>query len=227
MNPGSVHIIIPSYNEASILPETIQPLTNAGYKVIVVDDASSDNTRQILREHPIHYLRHRINLGQGAAIQTGIEYARRNGAIYFVTFDADGQHDSNDIAAMTGKLEKEGIDIIFGSRFLPGAKTNITGIRRFTLQCARWMNYMFTGILLSDAHNGLRVFNQKAAGLIKLKENRMAHATEFMLQVKKHDLKYAEYPAHIRYTDYSKKKGQSLLNSVRIFFELILNKIFD
>lgn len=89
------------------------------------------------------------------------------------------------------------------------------------------MNYLFTGILLTDAHNGLRVFNRRTAATIRLKENRMAHASEFLLQVKRNRLRFAEYPVHIRYSEYSRKKGQSLLNSVRIFLELLLNKIFD
>jgi len=95
------------------------------------------------------------------------------------------------------------------------------------LKSACLLNYFFTGILLTDAHNGLRAFNRHAANSIRLKENRMAHATEFLLEIKRSWLAFAEYPVHIRYTPYSRKKGQSLLNSIRIFFELVLNKIFD
>ena len=127
---------------------------------------------------PIYYLRHRINMGQGAALQTGIDFAKKKGAKYFVTFDADGQHDSNDIAGMVELIEKEKSDIVFGSRFLAGSKTNVSGSRSFCTECARYINYLVSGVLLSDAYNGLRLFDRKAAESIKLTENKMAHATQ-------------------------------------------------
>jgi polyprenyl-phospho-N-acetylgalactosaminyl synthase len=225
--PQSTYIIIPAFNEATVIRETVEPLTQQGYRVIVVDDASHDNIQARLQGLPVIYARHEINLGQGAAIQTGIDIAREKKANLFVTFDADGQHDPADLKGMIDKLQSGGLDIVFGSRFLPGAATNMSGTRRLTLKIGRLVNYVFSGILLSDAHNGLRVFNGKAASAIDLKENRMAHASEFLLQVKKYGLQFGEYPSHIRYTPYSRKKGQSLLNSIKIFFEMILNKIFD
>jgi glycosyltransferase involved in cell wall biosynthesis len=223
----AVYIIVPAYNEAEVIRETILLLLEKKYDIVIVDDASVDDTYRKIADLPVYYLRHRINLGQGAALQTGIDFAGKKGATVFVSFDADGQHDAADIEGMIRKLKEQELDIIFGSRFLPGASGNITGIRKMTLKAGRWMNYLFTGILLTDAHNGLRVFNRKAAEAIRLKENRMAHASEFLLQVKKNRLGFAEYPVHIRYSAYSRKKGQSLLNSIRIFFELLLNKLFD
>jgi hypothetical protein len=166
-------------------------------------------------------------MGQGAALQTGISVALKRKGEYMVTFDADGQHDVNDIEGMLQKLKEGQFDIILGSRFLPGAGGNIRTVRKLLLKVACYLNYVFTGILLTDAHNGLRVMNRNAAERIHLKENRMAHATEILKEIKKHSLKFGEFPVHIHYSDYSKKKGQSLLNSVRIFFDLIMNKIFD
>jgi glycosyltransferase involved in cell wall biosynthesis len=223
----SVYIIVPAYNEAEVIRETILSLLGKKYNIVIVDDASSDDTYGKIKDLPVYYLRHRINLGQGAALQTGIDFAEKKGAIFFVSFDADGQHDANDIEGMIRQLKEQEKDIIFGSRFLTGASSNITGIRKIILKAGRWMNYLFTGILLTDAHNGLRVFNRKAAKIIRLRENRMAHASEFLLQAKKNLLRFAEHPVHIRYSEYSRKKGQSLLNSIRIFLELLLNKIFD
>lgn len=221
------YVIIPSYNEGPVIRSTVLPLIEQDYAVVVVDDASSDDTARVIGGLPVYYLRHRVNLGQGAAIQTGIEFCLRKGAEIMVTFDADGQHDPADIDGMIRQLHDERIHMVFGSRFLPGANTNIGLVRRFTLHAGRWINFLFTGILLTDAHNGLRVFDRHAAELISLKENRMAHASEFLLQVSQKKIKYAEYPIHLRYTEYSRKKGQSLLNSVRIFFEMVLHKIFD
>ena len=222
-----IFVIIPCYNEAGIIRETITAVIEKGYSIIVVDDHSTDNTKEQLKELPVTYIRHRLNMGQGAALQTGISVALKKKAEYMVTFDADGQHDVNDIDGMLHKLKEDQFDIVLGSRFLPGAGGNISAGRKLLLKAACYLNYLFTGILLSDAHNGLRVMNRNAAERIHLKENRMAHATEILKEIKNHSLKFSEFPVHIHYSSYSKKKGQSLLNSVRIFFDLIMNKIFD
>ncbi len=224
---STIFAVIPCYNEAGVIRQTVGEVMACGYRVIVVDDCSADETAKQVIGLPVFYIKHKINLGQGAALQTGIDAAMKKGADVIVTFDADGQHDVNDIAGMLKKLETEKLDIVFGSRFLPGSKTNIKNLRRLLLKLGRLMNYFFTGILLSDAHNGLRVMNRHAASVIRLRENRMAHATEFLKEVKRNGLRYAEFPVHIRYTGYSIKKGQSPLNSVRIFFDILLNKIFD
>ncbi|HEY5967427.1 MAG TPA: glycosyltransferase family 2 protein [Chitinophagaceae bacterium] len=223
----TIFVVIPCYNEAGIIRETIAAIIEKDYSIIVVDDHSTDNTREQLKEIPLIYIRHRLNLGQGAALQTGISVALKRGAEYLVTFDADGQHDVNDIDGMLQKLKEDQLEIVLGSRFLPGSGGNISVGRKLLLKAACYLNYLFTGILLTDAHNGLRVMNRHAAKSIHLKENRMAHATEILKEIKKHDLKFGEFPVHIHYTGYSKKKGQSLLNSIRIFFDLVLNKIFD
>ena len=223
----TIFVIIPCYNEANIIRETITTIIEKGYSIIVVDDHSTDNTKEQLKEIPLIYLHHRVNMGQGAALQTGISLALKKDAEYLVTFDADGQHDVSDIDGMLHKLKEEHFDIVLGSRFLPGAGGNISAGRKLFLKAACYLNYLFTGILLTDAHNGLRVMNRHAAESIHLKENRMAHATEILKEIKKHDLKFGEFPVQIHYSSYSKKKGQSLLNSVRIFFDLVLNKIFD
>jgi len=223
----TIFIVIPCYNEAGIIRETIAAVIEKGYSIIVVDDHSTDNTKEQLKEIPVIYIRHRLNLGQGAALQTGIKVALKKGAEHLVTFDADGQHDVDDIDGMLHKLKEGQVDIVLGSRFLPGAGGNISTGRKLLLKTACYLNYLFTGIMLTDAHNGLRVMNRHAAESIHLKENRMAHATEILKEIKKHGLKFGEFPVHIHYSGYSKKKGQSLLNSIRIFFDLVLNKIFD
>ena len=223
----TIFVIIPCYNEAGIIRETITAVIEKGYSIIVVDDHSTDNTKEQIKDFPLIYIHHRMNMGQGAALQTGISLALKKDAEYLVTFDADGQHDVSDIDGMLHKLKEEHFDIVLGSRFLPGAGGNISAGRKLFLKAACYLNYLFTGILLSDAHNGLRIMNRHAAESIHLKENRMAHATEILKEIKKHGLKFGEFPVQIHYSGYSKKKGQSLLNSVRIFFDLVLNKIFD
>ncbi len=163
-------------------------------------------------------------MGQGAALQTGIKFALQKNANIFVTFDADGQHMPADIAPMLEMLK--GNDIVFGSRFTNQNKTKVSLTRRALLSFARYLNFILTGILLTDAHNGLRVFNRKAALGINILENRMAHATELLIIVAKNKFKYTEAPVHINYTPYSVKKGQKSFHSFKVLQDIFLYKIF-
>jgi polyprenyl-phospho-N-acetylgalactosaminyl synthase len=225
-NNHSIFIIVPGFNEATVIRQTVETLLEKKYSVVVVDDASTDNTRNVLLGLPLFYIRHLSNLGQGAAIRTGMELALKKGAEYIVTFDADGQHDVNDIEKMLRLLQQEKADIIFGSRFLEGAATNVHTSRKIILKTARLINYLASGILLSDANNGLRIMTREAALKMQITENRSSHNAQVQNLVKKHALKYAECPVNISYSAYSKKKGLRNINSIRILYDLILYKIF-
>lgn len=197
------------------------------FHIAVIDDGSTQPLAPGIQHERLYLLRHTINLGQGAALQTGFLFALRQGADYVITYDADGQHSAADIDLLLEPLIKNEADLALGSRFMPGASHNATRGRQITLRLARLVNYCFTGLRLSDAHNGLRALNRKALTTIYLSENRMAHATEILIQAARFKLRYREVPVHILYTDYSKKKGQSAFNSIRIFFDLVLHKLFE
>ena len=222
----SIFVIVPGFNEAAVIRQTIESLLEKNYSVIVVDDASTDATRKILSGLPVFYTRHLANLGQGAAIQTGIHVALKKNAAYLVTFDADGQHDVNDIERMINLLNQEKAEIVFGSRFLPGAATNLHTSRKLVLKTARLINYLASGILLSDANNGLRVMTREAALKMRITENRSSHNAQLQNFVKYNKLKYAECPVNVSYSEYSRKKGLRNINSIRILYDLILYKIF-
>lgn len=223
----AVYIIIPVYNEAVMLREVLVSLHQSGYvQIIVVDDGSTEDVFYGISDLPVYFLRHRINLGQGAALQTGFEFAKRFDPQLVITFDADGQHDINDLPALMHPLLNGEADIALGSRFLKKGSSITPFRRKWVLKFARLINYLFTGLLLSDAHNGLRALNRKALKIILIKENRMAHATELLLQIRKKQLKYKEVAVNIRYTSYSRKKGQSALESIKILFDLVLHKLF-
>ena len=221
-----VYVILPVLNEREVIRRTIEELARFNYTIVLVDDGSTEDIFTIIKGLPVYYLKHRFNMGQGAAIQTGISFALRKGAATFVTFDADGQHDAADIAKMLRQMEEKKADIIFGSRFMSVTPSRITFLRKLLLHFARFLNYLFSGILLSDAHNGLRVFNRKAASSFDILENRMAHATELLIQVKKNKLRYEEFPVHISYTPYSRKKGQKFSHSFKVLQDIILYKLF-
>jgi len=224
-NSKDVFVIIPSYNENAVIEKVLQGLLPSEYTIVVVDDGSSVNLQDLLKNLPVYVLRHRVNLGQGAALQTGIEFALSRQAAYIVSFDADGQHQPPAIETLLEPLLAKEADITLGSRFIMN-NSNIPAGRKFVLKIARFANYFFTGLLLTDAHNGLRAMTAAAAEKIHLRQTGMAHATEIIAEVRKHQLRYKEVPVSIQYTDYSKSKGQTVWGSFRIFFDILLNKLF-
>ncbi|MEL7339251.1 MAG: glycosyltransferase family 2 protein [Bacteroidota bacterium] len=227
IHPARICIIIPAYNEGRILPALLHKLLQSGYQIVVVDDGSTDDTEQLLASFPIYYLRHRVNLGQGAALETGMRFAQRLDADIFVHFDADGQHDVAEIERLAKPVSEEKADIVLGSRFLDAeTKSAVPISKRVLLKGAIWINGLFTGLWLSDAHNGFRAMNRKALEQIRLREAGMAHATEILSEIKRHGLRYQEVPVHIRYSEYAREKGQSIWNSISILTDLIVRKIF-
>ena len=226
IDPNEVYVVVPAFNEDAVIRQVVNDLLGLHYKVVIVDDGSEDHLCTLLSDLPVFCLRHKVNVGQGVALQAGIAFALSKQANYIVTFDGDGQHQAMDIGKLLLPLINNEADITLGSRFLPGADHNMPASRRLLLQIGRRLNFLLTGLLLTDAHNGLRAMNRKAAAAIQITENGMAHATELLTQIKKKKLRYKEVPVTIRYTDYSKKKGQSAWASFRIFFDLLLNKIF-
>ncbi|NMA42718.1 MAG: glycosyltransferase family 2 protein [Oligosphaeraceae bacterium] len=223
---NKTYIIIPCYNEVeSVLRQTVQELLDLRYEPIMVDDGSQIPLREMLSDMPLHILRHPINLGQGAALQTGMEYAKRLGAEHVLHFDADGQHRAEDIERFITTLD-EGYDVVLGSRFLRHEDSGSLPTRkRLLLQAARLVNLIFTGVWLTDAHNGFRALNRKALHAIDLQENRMAHATEILSQIRHAKLKIKEIPTLINYSEYSLRKGQKISNSLNIILDLILRKL--
>jgi len=183
-----------------------------------------DRTSEQARAVGAVVLRHVINLGQGAAIQTGIEYALRAGAEFIATFDADGQHDPADLLVMLEELEQSGADVALGSRFL-GSAPGLTLGRRLVLCLALLHQRLTLGVPLTDAHNGLRLFRRTAAEKIRISQNRMAHSSEMTAQIAALGLRVAEVPCVVRYTAYSKQKGQRLSGAFQILLDLAMRRL--
>ncbi len=218
-------VIIPAYCEAAVVGDVVSGVVAAGFQVLVVDDGSPDETLQRATDAGSTVIRHAINLGQGAALETGMEWARRRGADWVVHFDADGQHDPADIPFLLDALSEA--DVVFGSRFMPGSATlGMSLSRRLLLRVARILQNIVTGVTLTDAHCGLRALSCLALQKIRLTERGMAHATEIVSQASRHKLRVREVPARVSYTDYSRSKGQSPLEAFRILGSLVFRRLF-
>jgi glycosyltransferase involved in cell wall biosynthesis len=257
----SVFIIIPAYNEGPVIQDILQKVVSnrdiheLGGQVVVVDDGSNDDTWKNVanlasssepnrkappteKRLPIHLLHHIVNLGQGAALATGIQYALAEGAQIIVTFDADGQHLAEDIPFLVAPIAAGLADVALGSRFLPGVASvkeaavgssredrlsayNIPWPRRMLLKIAIIFTGLTEKIWLSDVHNGLRAFSARAASQIKITQNRMAHASEIIHEIARLKLRYVEIPVHVCYTEYSRMKGQRASDALNVIIEIL------
>jgi polyprenyl-phospho-N-acetylgalactosaminyl synthase len=216
-----VWIVIPAYNEATVISEVVADVRSVFDHVVVVDDGSPDETGPNALRAGAHVVRHPVNLGQGAAIQTGVEYARSMpGAQIFVTFDADGQHRVKDVVRMIDRLTSEDVDVVIGTRFAePGVTSEVPVLKRIVLRTAVWLSPRSRRLGLSDAHNGLRVFNKTVADGLNITMNGMSHASEFIALIAENRWRVTEEPVEILYTEYSMSKGQPLVNGVNIIFD--------
>ncbi len=222
--PPDLWVVVPAYNESTRLPNTLRELVAHIRNVVVVDDGSPDDTAEAARECGVWVLRHPINRGQGASLQTGIDFALACGASHIVTFDADGQHDPDDIPAIVAPLVAREADITLGSRFL-GRSFGMPTSRRIVLKLAILFTRIVSRIRVSDTHNGFRGFTREAASKLHIRQDRMAHASEILDEVRRLGLRFTEVPVTIRYTAGTLAKGQSSWNAVRIAWQFLIGKV--
>ena len=224
MDQNRIAVVIAAYNEAKVIGDVVRDVVARGYDVVLVDDGSQDGTPGIARDAGARVVQHPVNLGQGAALQTGIELALAEGAGFIVTYDADGQHHAADIEKLVAALKTDAADFALGNRFLGGA-VDITGTRRMLLRAATAFTRFTTGLKITDTHNGLRAMTRRGAGHIRLRQNRMAHASEILHQIAASGLKFVEVPVTITYSAYSRAKGQKLTDFLAILIDLFARRL--
>jgi glycosyltransferase involved in cell wall biosynthesis len=221
--PSEVWIVVPCHDEGPVIGEVVRELLELFPQVVAIDDGSTDDTYAQLIATGATVIRHPINLGQGAALRTGFDYARNRGARYLVSFDGDGQHRVADAVALVDQLVESGADVALGSRFLD-RRTHMPAARRRLLRAAVWFTRRVSGLPLTDAHNGLRAFRRETITLLDLSQPRMAHASEILHGIARHRLRWVEVPVDIAYTDRSRAKGQVALDAINVLVDLFVRR---
>jgi len=215
--------VIPAYNEEGTIIEVINRVKPLVSEIVVVDDGSSDKTRELAEKQNITVLSHFINRGQGTALETGNQYALRAGADIIVHFDADGQFLAEEIKDIISPIIKGEADIVFGSRFL-GKKSNMPPFKKYVIiPLAHLVNKIFTGSNLTDPQNGFRALSRKAASQIKIEQDGMAHNTEIISKAFASGLKIKEVPVTVIYHNF----GQRFSGGLKIIKDLILARLIN
>lgn len=213
-------VVIPAYNVAPVLTEVVRSVVPHVDEVLVVDDGSSDTTAQAALSGGALLAVHAINRGQGAALQTGMDIALRRGADIIIHFDGDGQHPADQINRLVEPIKTGDVQVVLGSRFLDET-SNVPAIRRKVLKLGGIFTRLMSGLNITDPHSGFRALSREAAQKIRLRQDRSAHASEFLQLLARQQLSYQEIPVTIRYTDYSMSRGQSSWAAIRIVIDLL------
>jgi polyprenyl-phospho-N-acetylgalactosaminyl synthase len=212
--------LIPAYNEARRIGDVIRGVLPQVDRVIVIDDASIDNTADIARAAGAVVISHVINRGQGAALETGHAYARAHGASMVVHFDGDGQFDPAQIPMAIAHLHTHGADMVLGTRYALGSHNDsIPWVKRHVVHpLASMFHRLFFRFSFSDAHNGFRVLSRVALDSIVITQDRMAHATEIPALALRRGLGVVEFPVSVRYYTMGQKPSSAFRILVDLFF---------
>ncbi len=217
-------VVIPAYKEARRVYQVVHSVVSLGYDVVVVDDGSIDNTAEEAFRGGAKVLRHLVNRGYGAALTTGNQWALCQVCDVIVHFDADGQHDANDTKRMILPIINRQADVVLGSRFLKNNE-GIPLIRRILIKLAILFTWVFSGVRLTDAHNGFRAFSSRALRDIDCWRDDMSYASEVIDQIAKLGLRYREVAVTIRYSEYSRRKGMRNFRKIILGLKFLWGKM--
>lgn len=216
-----IFVVIPAFNEEKRIGQVLADLSSLDYNVVVVDDGSTDNTSQIVQPYAVKLLRHKVNRGQGASLQTGNEYALKNEADLIIHFDADGQFLVAEIKDLIEPILKQEADIVFGSRFL-SKQSKIPWFKKYIIfRVAKIINRVFFGIKLTDPQSGFRALSRETAQRITIDQDNYAHCNEIASKAFAEQLRIKEVPMTVIYHQF----GVGLSGGVKILKDLIFSKL--
>ena len=223
ISPSPIWVIIPAYNEENIIRDVLKELLSRGFLLVIIDDGSTDNTYNIvwdvIKSHPGkgYLYRHPINRGLGATLKTGIEVCLEKNADIMVTFDADGQHNPDDILPVCQPIIKGQADVVIGTREF----NDMPSVKKVSNQLMNLITWIFYGSRVKDSQSGLRAFNRKAAVALDIESREYGISSEIIREIKHKQLKMEEVPIETIYTDYALAKGTNLKIGIKILFRMI------
>jgi glycosyltransferase involved in cell wall biosynthesis len=229
MEKNDIFVVIPAYNEEKMIKNTLINLKSHGYEnIIVVDDGSRDNTSKLAISEEVIVCKHIINRGLGGALKTGLKCAVKYNPKVIVTFDADGQHDPEDIFKVSEPILDDSFDVVVGSRLIDENELkNMPFIKKIGNWGLNFITYLMGGRMVTDSQGGLRAFSYNAAEIVskQLKSNRYEVSSEFIVLFKKNNLKFKEVPIKTIYTEYSMARGTNVITGFKILFKLLIQKL--
>ena len=218
-----IYIILSCYNEEKTLEKVVTQLVERGFKVLIIDDGSKDDSPHIARElvekysPNVYHYRHIINIGLGGAIKTGIKAALSKGADILITFDADGQHNPEDLYSMYPLLQDDKADIVIAARDF----SDMPSGRRFGNTVMNYITYVFQGKMVTDSQSGLRAFTAETARKLSLKSPQYGVSSEIIGEIKRKHLRYEEVPMTTIYDKRTIEKGTNTLVGIKIVLEFL------
>jgi len=220
MKINNLWVVIPAYNEEKNIAEIVKKSKRHAKSVVVVDDGSRDRTAKFAEKAGAMVLKHAINLGKGAALKTGCDFAFGNDAEYVIALDADAQHDPGDIPRFAGKLKK--YDIVFSYR-------KASGKMPFVLRFGNWFISNTVKVLyrvnLNDTQCGFRAFSREAYRKIRWNASDYSMESEMISRAGKQRLKYVQIPIQTIYSD--RYKGTTIIDGVKIVLNMLWWKLFN
>lgn len=223
------YMVIPAYNEETRVQKVIEEIAKLGYKMVVVNDGSSDNTLEKLLESQKKYpnnifiLNHVINRGMGAAIRTGLDAVKKHNPKYIVNIDADGQHAIEDIDKVCEPLIKGRADAVIGVRPFKDMPFS----KNFANTVMNILTRIFYGVNVSDSQTGFRAFTAETLNKVNIKAQGYIIASEFLRQFKINDIKLEEVTITTIYTPETQEKGTNAIVGLKIMFRMIREILFD
>ena len=224
-------VVIPAFNEEQVIKDVILDVkssfdkTNYQTEIVLVNDASKDNTAKIAKKYGATIINHILNTGAGGATATGLSYAQQNDFDIACTMDADGQHASEDVVKGVKLLIEHNIDLMIGSRLISSqgmSTAKIIGNKGLS-----FITYVLFGISSTDSQSGLRIFSKTALEQLHWKTNGYEFCSEMLWRAKQQKLHISEYPIQAIYTEYSMAKGQNNWNAINILKNLIRRRVVE
>lgn len=216
----SILVIIPAYNEATVIAKIVIEIAGL-YPVVVVNDGSIDETALAAGNAGAVVLNHAINRGLGAALRTGFAYAAERGYDAVVTIDADGQHNPAEIPRLVSTLTEGAYDMVVGVR----AARDMPFIRRVYNTIGRALTWFLFGTGSRDSQSGLRVIRTALISKMRLRASRMEISSELVAEAHRLRCSVAAVSIHVTYTEYSLSKGQNFFEGVRTAWRLFLRSL--